>query len=105
MKLEKVESVAEALDSVQEKYEFQRMSTPQREETELWLTQDRLNTHKAVVSILEGMKRDLKVIEKECHQKGVALGKRKRAVSVAFGNNQALTDAIQKVDELFNVIK
>lgn len=54
---------AEMLDSVQEKYEFQRMSTPQREETEQYLTKALTEAHQAgkdeAVEILKGNKLDL----------------------------------------------
>ena len=54
-----------------------------------------LNTHKAVVEVLDGMKKDL---FKEAAE-GIV------SAQATAGWNKALTDAIQKMDELFGVSK
>ena len=66
------------------------------------ITLDRLNTHKAVVELLEGMKivhtKDCGVCNNcETHVSSC------EAYLITYGKNKSLTDAIQKVDELFGV--
>jgi hypothetical protein len=80
-KLEPVESVV---------YKALENKVYEREEL---LTQDRINTHKAVVELLKGMKKNKNSIK---HFSGNGYYNQQ-------GYNQALQDAIQKMNELFGV--
>jgi len=65
------------------------------------LTTDRDAAYTMLREAIKIKKRDLGAIEQECHLNGVAVGKRKRAISVAFGNNKALDDILLSLDTIY----
>ena len=88
---EMVEQYAEMLDSVQEKYEFQRMSTPQREETEQYLTKALTQAHQA------GIDKALEICER--HKMAFSAFDSKRLRYEKQARNKALDDTIKALQD------